>query len=506
MKPPPFAKNYHLRRLLRARHGVFLGYRKHSVLAHLGLTRPRHLVCDQPRHILLTAPTRMGKGTCILVQNALSFPGSMLILDPKGEFRRLTIHERRKYHRTITWGPTTFATRWNPLAELAAMPEREHAEMAMRLARAFLPDDDTKTEFWNASAKAFLAGMFQWAATIHPDQPGNLRHVYELLSRPEQLARMHESLARHENRDLAGWAASCANRSQELAGSILATSLSRLESFRSGAVADSTATSEFTLDDLLQPRTTLYLTAGPSDFDTHRNLMIAFLQSFVAHALSRGPLPEPMLLLLDEFSLLRDFPALKTLLTFSAGYNLRLLLVLQDFSGLPREMLDTVLSNCQLQLFFGGSDHPTTAEHLVKRIGQHQERAISRSTGRHGTSRNVSERRADVMTAQELRVMKQALLFTGPNPPAKVDLIPWYEDRYIKPLVTETVPPTPSPYKPPELEFFLTHTERIVPPPSAASAYHDAPPPGSPGPGAPHDEQAILAQLDAFNTDPDAPF
>ena len=51
-KPPPFAKNRHLKPLLRARHGVFLGFRNQGVLAHMGLAGPKHLVCDQPRHIL----------------------------------------------------------------------------------------------------------------------------------------------------------------------------------------------------------------------------------------------------------------------------------------------------------------------------------------------------------------------------------------------------------------------------------------------------------------------
>jgi len=426
-KPPPFAKNRHLKDLLTNPTGVFLGFRRNSILGHLRLTAPRHLICDKPRHVLVVAPTRAGKGTCILVQNALSFPGSMVILDPKGEFRQLTMYHRAQYQKTITWGPTVFATRWNPLGEITAVPERHHAEQAMHLARAFLPNNDDKNDFWNTSARAFLAGAFLWAATIHSDRAGTLRDVYDLLSRPDDLMRLADVLKEHSSPDLAQWAKTYVNHSTELAGSIRATALSRLDSLRSADVADATARSEFSIADILAPQTTLYLTATPADFDTHRTLLIAFLQAFIHRTLAHGKLDEPLLLLLDEFSLLHDFPALKTLLTFSAGYNIRLLLVLQDFSGIHRDTLNTALSNCQLQLFFGGADHPDTAEHLVKRIGYRQEKSVSRSRSRHGSSTSTSERRTEVMTAQELRAMKQALLFSGKSPPAKVELIPWYE-------------------------------------------------------------------------------
>ena len=50
-------------------------------------------------HIITVAPTRSGKGVGLVVPNLLHYPGSVLVIDPKGENYAITADFRRKMFR-----------------------------------------------------------------------------------------------------------------------------------------------------------------------------------------------------------------------------------------------------------------------------------------------------------------------------------------------------------------------------------------------------------------------
>ena len=463
-----FARSRDLRNLRRPPYGLFLGY-------HGLWSRP--LLSDTPGHALVVAPTRAGKGVGLLMQNALAWPSSMIILDPKGEFRQKTLHWRAHYQECFTWGPTTFSTRWNPLAEIAATPPDTRMEQAMHLARAFASGSASGSpaasgdSFWTTEAASFLAHAFLWAAT-GTGQPATLAHVYDLLNRPDDLARLHDALRHSPEPQLASWAQAHTSQTDSVASSILATARSYLRSFASGPVRDATAAAEFGYSNLLAPGTTLYLHASAADFTTHGPLLVAFLEGFISRALATtDALTEPLLLLLDEFSLLPALPSLRTLLTLSAGYHIRLLVVLQNLSQVSPDVRDILLSNTYDQVFFAARD-PATLEHLTKRLGTVYRKAISRSTGKSGTSRSESERRDDLMASHQIRAMKKSLLFHGNAAPARVTLRPYFKDKRFTPRLGDVLPPTPTPYRPPDLADLLPddvdmHASDATPPPDA---------------------------------------
>ena len=51
----------------------------------LGLYRDRYLRHDGPEHVLAVAPTRSGKGVGLVLPTLLTWPGSAVIHDIKGE-------------------------------------------------------------------------------------------------------------------------------------------------------------------------------------------------------------------------------------------------------------------------------------------------------------------------------------------------------------------------------------------------------------------------------------
>lgn len=88
--------------------GLFLGSAGGAYLRH-----------DGPEHVIAFAPTRSGKGVGLVVPTLLSWTGSAVIHDIKGENWRLTAGWRSKFSHCLLFDPTdSRSARYNPLLEV----------------------------------------------------------------------------------------------------------------------------------------------------------------------------------------------------------------------------------------------------------------------------------------------------------------------------------------------------------------------------------------------------
>jgi type IV secretion system protein VirD4 len=88
--------------------GVLLGKLGHDYLRH-----------DGPEHVLCFAPTRSGKGVGLVVPALLTWPGSCIVHDIKGENWGLTAGFRSSFGRVLLFDPTNAASAaYNPLLEV----------------------------------------------------------------------------------------------------------------------------------------------------------------------------------------------------------------------------------------------------------------------------------------------------------------------------------------------------------------------------------------------------
>src|SRR5579863_5171419 len=86
------------------------------VLGRLGSSYLRH---DGPEHVLCFAPTRSGKGIGLVVPTLLTWSGSAIVHDIKGENWTLTAGWRRGFGRVLLFDPTNAASAaYNPLLEV----------------------------------------------------------------------------------------------------------------------------------------------------------------------------------------------------------------------------------------------------------------------------------------------------------------------------------------------------------------------------------------------------
>ena len=81
--------------------------------------RTRYLRHDGPEHVLCFAPTRSGKGVGLVVPTLLTWSGSCIVHDIKGENWTLTAGFRAKHGRVLLFDPTNVhSAAYNPLLEV----------------------------------------------------------------------------------------------------------------------------------------------------------------------------------------------------------------------------------------------------------------------------------------------------------------------------------------------------------------------------------------------------
>lgn len=72
----------------------------------LGRFRGRYLRHDGPEHVMAFAPTRSGKGVGLVVPTLLSWTGSTVVHDIKGENWQLTAGWRSRFSHALLFNPT----------------------------------------------------------------------------------------------------------------------------------------------------------------------------------------------------------------------------------------------------------------------------------------------------------------------------------------------------------------------------------------------------------------
>ena len=154
--------------------GVFLG--------RLGQDYLRH---DGPEHVMAFAPTRSGKGVGLVIPTLLSWTGSVIVHDIKGENWELTAGWRAQFSHCILFNPTdTRSARFNPLLEvrMGANEVRDVQNIA-----DILVDPDGAIEHrshWEKTSHSLLVGVI--LHVLYAEEDKTLARVATVLSDPQR--------------------------------------------------------------------------------------------------------------------------------------------------------------------------------------------------------------------------------------------------------------------------------------------------------------------------------
>jgi type IV secretion system protein VirD4 len=147
---------------------------------------------EDNRHIVTVAGSRAGKGTSLIVPNLLSYPGSVVVIDPKGENAALTARHRATFsnHRVIVLDPFNEARQpeelrgaYNPLDLIDPLAD-DAIDLAGALASALVMRSNDKDAHWDESAKQIIEALILHVCETE-DRAGRRRlaRVYQLLMR-----------------------------------------------------------------------------------------------------------------------------------------------------------------------------------------------------------------------------------------------------------------------------------------------------------------------------------
>lgn len=446
---------------LLAADGVVLGRFENHFLRH-----------DGPEHVLCFAPTRSGKGVGLVVPSLLTWPGSAIVHDIKGENWQLTAGWRARFTRTILFDPTNpTSAAYNPLLEV----RRGDSEVRdVQNVADILVDPEGLLErrnHWEKTSHSLLVGAILHVLYAEADK--TLAGVAAFLSDPGRpieatLAAMMRTphLGDRPHPVVAQAARELLNKSENERSGVLSTAMSFLGLYRDPVVARVTSRCDWRIKDLVSGArpTTLYLVVPPSDISRTKPLVRLVLNQIgrrLTEELNANRKRHRLLLMLDEFPALGRLDFFESQLAFMAGYGLKAFLIAQSLNQIEKAygQNNAILDNCHVRVSFATNDE-RTAKRVSDALGTATEMRAMKNYAGHRLSPwlghlmvSRQETARPLMTPGEIMQLPpddEIVLVSG-APPIRGKKARYYADPQLKTrilsapdLIAEATPPNPT--------------------------------------------------------------
>ena len=426
--------------------GVFLGRYEQHYLRH-----------DGPEHIMAFAPTRSGKGVGLVIPTLLSWTGSTVVHDIKGENWQLTAGWRSTFSHCLLFNPADPASaRFNPLLEVRR--GSNEVRDVQNIADILVDPEGSleKRNHWEKTSHALLVGAI--LHILYAEEDKTLARVATFLSDPCQpfertLKTMMTTnhLGDDEGHVVHSVVASAArellNKSENERSGVLSTAMSFLGLYRDPTVARVTSTSDWHLADLMDAArpVSLYLVVPPSDISRTKPLVRLILNQIGRRLTEKLEGQEgkdrkhKLLMMLDEFPALGRLDFFESALAFMAGYGIRAYLIAQSLNQIDKAYSEhnSILDNCHVRIVFATNDE-RTARRVSDGLGATTELRVQKNYAGHRLAPWLShvmvsrqETARQLLTPGEvmqLPVDEQIIMLSG-KPPIKADKLKYYEDR-----------------------------------------------------------------------------
>ncbi|MCP3055740.1 conjugal transfer protein TraG [Aurantimonas marianensis] len=368
--------------------GVVLGKLKGDYLRHEG-----------PEHVLCFAPTRSGKGVGLVVPSLLTWPGSAIVHDIKGENWQLTAGFRSRHGRVLLFDPTNpKSSAYNPLLEVRR-GEWEVRDV-QNIADILVDPEGSleKRNHWEKTSHALLVGAI--LHVLYAGKDKTLAGVAAFLSDPRRpiestLAAMMKTAHLGESGPhpvIASAARELLNKSDNERSGVLSTAMSFLGLYRDPVVATVTRQCDWRIADLVGGKhpTSLYLVVPPSDINRTKPLIRLILNQIgrrLTEDLHAKAGRHRLLLMLDEFPALGRLDFFESALAFMAGYGLKSFLIAQSLNQIEKAYgpNNSILDNCHVRVSFATNDE-RTAKRVSDALGTATEMRAMKNYAGHRLS------------------------------------------------------------------------------------------------------------------------
>ncbi|WP_439626604.1 type IV secretory system conjugative DNA transfer family protein [Gemmata sp.] len=324
-------------------------------------------------HLMTIAPTGAGKGVGAIIPALLTYPGSVIVTDIKGENYQVTARYRRDLgQQVVVLDPFGLVTakdkgdKLNPF-DLFKVPGSDlESDAEMIAAQLAVGHEFSSDRYWEDTGRGLVAGLVADVATSSPLDKRNLCALREMLYNDDldyTLAvaldtrkKTMSPLARDE------FIAYLAAPSDKTRPCIRTTATTFVKCLGSSAVSRSLERSTFDLCDLLNNKPmTIYLVLPPEKLLSHRGLMRLWVVTLMTTVMRRTRLPKQRtLFLLDEAAQLGSLDLLPQAVSLLRGYGLQVWTFWQDLSQLMKlypNNWEAIVNNAAVLQAFGVPGH-----------------------------------------------------------------------------------------------------------------------------------------------------
>ena len=470
--------------------GIVIGKHKGEILRFPG-----------QQFVLLSAPTRSGKGVGVVIPNLLTYSGSVVVLDIKQENYNITAGYRRDVLQQQSWlfnpfaeernpdtgAPAPRTHRYNPLSSITDGVFRVGDILA--IGNAIWPTGG-KDAFWNDNARNLFLAIVLFLSELNdrrqkdaalPEYPVTMGEVLRQssgrgtgLSVKKYLQGLVETYPWLSSECLDALT-NFLSASDDVLASILSTFNAPLTIWRNPVVDAATSQNDFDLADVRTRPMSVYIGITPDHLEDAKLLVNLVFSQLVN--LNTKQLPQdnpsryryPCLLLMDEFTAIGKVNILAKAVSYIAGYNLRLLPIIQSLSQLEsvygREDARTFVTNHAMQILFAPREQKDANEYS-EMLGTFTEKGVSESRSKQildpkGSSESISDQKRALMLPQELKELGQwkEIVLLENTKPILCDKIRYYDDPAFTSRVME--PPVVPPL---DLDLFIAKLQNRIRP------------------------------------------
>ena len=444
-------------------------------------SRPGYLGWAGDGHLLTVAPTRSGKGVGLVIPNLLHYPGSVIVVDPKGENYAVT-HQwreevlgqqivcldpfhvvRDKEEGSDSINPFDGIVDYRKDPSTYANQNPEIIDEASLIADALIMRDaEEKDPHWNDKCRSLLKGVILAVMCgLGPHKARHLSEVRELLTGDaKSLDKLLVRMALSETA-VGGLLKRASYEIQSMGfeelKNVVSFSLKHTEFLDSPLVGECLGLRRlgyrgtYNLRDLKKyGGVSIYMVLPPHYLARYIRLFRLWITMAMA-AMTRTPGKPadgcPVLFMLDEMAQLGTMDMMRQAVSLLAGYGMTVWMIWQDLSQLKalyKNDWPSFIANAKVQQFFGINDHET-AKFVSDMLGKatinvstssqsssrsKQNTAFIESTDSRNSSISFSEKDRDLLSADEVRRLGRdaLLMFVQGIPPILSRRITYYTD------------------------------------------------------------------------------
>lgn len=413
----------------------------------IGKFNGKYLIQEGQQFVIMAAPTRSMKGVGIVIPNCLNWHDSLVVTDTKLENYEITSGFRREMGQEVFLfnpSPKNYKThRWNALSYISEDPFFRIDDI-QKISEFLLPTPKGSDPMWTSEARKLFMGITLYILDT-PEVPVTIGEVYRQLHTEKDLSEHFSDIVEERKEDLDSNCLMSLNKfvnmpSKQREG-VVSTLAGALNLWANPLLDAATSENDFDFRDLRRKRMTIYVGITPDNLERMAPVVNLFFQQLVdlntRELPAKGVDKYTVLMLMDEFPSFGKMPTISKGVSYMAGYNLRLLPIIQSPEQLREiygpEVSENFVKNHATRIVYAPKS-ARDAEEISNDLGYITAKSESiskpREMGKGMGSKSVSDAKRHLLLPQEVKeIGKNSQIIISENcRPVMAKKIIYYQD------------------------------------------------------------------------------